>query len=106
MVNYAYRNSLIIYFKKCFLYALIGIILSLVINYLILNIQNYFNLSLFVTVLTHLLISILVLYTAEILIMPSFGEEWQTTTPGLFFASLYFGIQIVLYARSINKVSI
>lgn len=97
-MNRNYKSSMGNYFFQCFLFAIPAIILGLAINKLCTVIKDKFQFPVLAMVLIQLLIAILVLYIIEIYISAWYGASWQSTTPGLFFAGIYFGLQTLLFA--------
>lgn len=91
---------------RCFFFAIIGLFLGLLLTYTTIYLQNFFNLSLLLTLILNILLAISVLYIIETLISPNFSEKWQTTTPGLFFVALFFGPQLLSYYDVAAKIGI
>lgn len=85
------------------MFSVIALLLGAFVTYIIFNIQQTFNLSIMSTIIINLLITISILYIIETVISPSFSEEWHTTTPGLFFVAIFFGLQILAYDNALIK---
>jgi len=74
---------------------IIGVLCEKTCNY----IQLRFKMSPLFMLCLQLVLSIFLLYLIEIYICPSCGVEWQAITPGLFFVSIFFGLQTSLYSN-------
>jgi amino acid permease len=50
-----------------------------------------------------MLFLILCMYLIEEYIYPEFSKNWQSTTPGMLFAFLFFGVQFEIYTSLRNE---
>lgn len=105
---FAYRRTLMSYFLSMLKHVLPAIVLGAVINNVSDKIEKRFKwtgptLMIFV----QLFLSAIVLFLIETKLsrFTSYDEEWQGTTPGLFFAAVFFGVQTKLYENITKSFS-
>ena len=94
-----YRSNVLQYYKVTGYHVVpaifFGVICEKISNYL----QLKYTIPPLVAVCLQLVLAIFFLYMIEIYICPSCGIEWQAITPGLFFVSIFFGLQTSLYSN-------
>lgn len=90
----------LIYYSECFSYATVGAILGLTIDILSAKLQLKYDIRPGLMWLIQMFVLITVLYIVETFISRQFAQDWQSTTKGLFFVFLYFGLQNNLYQNS------
>jgi len=94
-----YKTGALHYFGVTTLYVLPAIVLGVLCEKITRYLQTTYNLNSFVSIIIQLFLAILFLFVVEYYISPKFGENWQAITPGLFFVSIFFGLQASLYAN-------
>ena len=97
-----YKNNILQYYKVTAYHVIPAIILGVICEKLNNYLQIKYKIQPLVAVCLQLIIAIFFLYIIEIYICPSCGVEWQAITPGLFFVSLFFGLQTSLYSNIYN----
>lgn len=94
---FEYRSGIIPYFKVTAYHIIPAIILGAICQKISAFIQQYFKLKPLVAIVLQLILMTLILYIIEVRISMLYGSQWQTITPGLFFVSIFFGLQSSLY---------
>ncbi len=86
------------YYSRMIYHIIPAIILGIIIDKYLTKLQTIYlpNNHLFYVIL-QLIIIILALYVIQKYISPTYASSWQSTTPGILFVSLFFGIQVNLY---------
>lgn len=92
-----YRDGFYEYYLITFFYIIPAIFLGIICQKIMKHLQTKFNLDPLTSIIIHLLLLTFVLYIVEIHISLQYGTNWQSITPGLFFVSIFFGLQLSLY---------
>ena len=102
---FSYRRNMFTYSYSILKHVLPAILLGVTINRISKEIEKRFKLTPIPMVLIQLFLSAVLLYLLEtkFLRSSSYDEEWQITTPGLFFSAAFFGVQTNL-SNNIMKV--
>jgi hypothetical protein len=102
---FSYRRNVFTYSYAILRHVLPGILLGVTINHICKVLQKRFNLTPLVMIFIQLFMSAVLLWLLEtkLLLQSSYDEEWQITTPGLFFSAAFFGVQTNL-SNNIMKV--
>jgi hypothetical protein len=79
-------------FVNIVIYAIMGIVLAMITNKIYSHVDK-FELDSKIKLAIKFLIFGSVLYYVHHYISKEFASDWQSTTPGLFFVSMYFGLQ-------------
>jgi len=87
------------YFLTCGSYGLIGAALGLGIDKLSVRLQKEYEIGKPAMLLLQLFLMVLVVYAIQEFVSERFASDWQSTTPGLFFVSFFWGIQGNFYAN-------
>lgn len=87
------------YFKVTALYVLPGIVIGVLCEKITRYLQTKYKLNPLVAIIIQLFIISVVLYLIEFYVSPEYGSNWQSITPGLFFVSVFFGLQSSLYSN-------
>lgn len=87
--------------KSIFVYSMTAIVLGMIMDYVNKKLDN--NLSIFkqnryVSVIAKILLIALVFNYIQDHISAEFASDWQSTTPGVFFVSIFFGLQSNLFS--------
>ena len=98
-----YRDGFLDYYMVTILYVIPAIILGTMCEKCIEYVQQTYNLTPVVAFILHVLLLITILYIVEIHISTTFGENWQAITPGIFFVSIFFDLQVSLY-KNMDKI--
>lgn len=98
-----YKISVIHFFERAIFLSIIAYSLGMYIEKNIIKISKKWKYNLFYLGCIQLLINIFILYIIEIHISTKISDEWQDTTPGLFFVSIFFGIQLNMYRLLYTK---
>ena len=97
--KYPFEDDKLNLIIRCFIFGLLGLIFGLMINLFSKKILKLFNLSLLTKAIIQILFSTLLLSFISIYLMPNFSMTWQTEIPGLFFISIFFGVQYQMYTE-------
>ncbi len=97
-----YKTGISQYYKVTAYFVLPAIILGVVCEKMTAFFQRKYNLSPLVAIILQLILATFLLYMVEIHISPEYGSQWQSITPGLFFVSIFFGLQASLYTNIFN----
>ena len=102
---FSYRQNLLAYCYDILKHVLPAILLGVMINRASKEIEKRFELRPIPMILIQLSLSASLLYVFETMLLrgSSYDEEWQITTPGLFFSAAFFGVQTQLQ-NNIMKV--
>ena len=102
---FSYRRSVFTYCFDILKHVLPAILLGVTVNRIAKEIEKRFKLTPIPMILLQLALSAALLYLLETKLLQgsSYDEEWQITTPGLFFSAAFFGVQTHL-ANNIMKV--
>lgn len=76
-----------------------ALILGVVVDKACEKIQQKLNLGPLAMIIIQIIILAIVLYIIEKYLSKMYADEWQGTTPGLFFVSFYFGVQFNLFSN-------
>ncbi len=95
--NLAYRQNIFTYFAKSLKYIVPACILGISVERATKYVQTRYNLSPLISLVFQLILAILVLFVIEKYVSAQFATNWQSTSPGLFFVSIYFSLQPSLY---------
>jgi hypothetical protein len=99
---FEYREGIIPYFKVSLYHILPAIILGAMCQRFCAYIQERYNLNSLAAIIFQLIVMVFILYIIEIRVSMLYGSQWQSITPGLFFVSLFFGLQTSLYNNIAN----
>lgn len=97
-----YKTGPLQYFGVTALYVFPAIILGVVCEKIIRYIQTTYQLNASIMIIIQLFLATLFLYIVEHYVSPKYGSNWQEITPGLFFVSIFFGLQSSLYTNVFN----
>ena len=97
-----YNNNIPYYFLAIFLNVVAAFILGILVDSFADFIQTKYNLSPLVAIVFHLIIATLVIYFIQFYISKEWANQWSTTTPGIFFAAIFFGLQVSVITNSIE----
>jgi hypothetical protein len=102
---FSYRKTMLSYCFDILKHVLPAILLGVTINRIAKELEKRFKLAPIPMILIQLSLSAVLLYLLEtqLLRASSYDEEWQVTTPGLFFSAAFFGVQTQLQ-NNIMKV--
>lgn len=102
---FSYRRTIFTYFASMLQHVLPAIVFGVTINRISLEIEKLTKWKSVPMIFVQLLLSAILLFLIETVFLrgQSFDEEWQATTPGLFFSAVFFGVQTNLYSH-ITKV--
>lgn len=92
-----YRSGILPYYTVSAFYIVPSIILGIICQNITAYVQTICNLTPLTALIFQLVLAIFMLYVIEVWISPSFGANWQSITPGLFFVSIFFGLQTSMY---------
>jgi hypothetical protein len=95
--NFYYRNGIVPYYETVAIYSIPAILLGIICEKTIAYLQKKYELNPVVAIILQLVFVTLILYIIEMHISLPFGSNWQSITPGLFFVSIFFGLQVSLY---------
>ena len=95
--NFEYRKGIFPYYKTVAFYSVPAIILGIACEKIVFYLQKKYNLKPWFAILLQLILATTILYIIEMHISLNFGSNWQIITPGLFFVSIFFGLQASLY---------
>ncbi len=96
---YSYRQTMITYYVSILKHMIPAILLGVLVNKISDRIQKITELPALPMIFMQFLLGFVFLYIIETKLArySSFDEEWQSTTPGLGFPALYFGVQTNLF---------
>lgn len=102
---FSYRRTMLAYCFDILKHVLPAILLGVTVNKISKELEKRFNLKPIPMIFIQLSLSASLLYLLEtkLLRASSYDEEWQITTPGLFFSAAFFGVQTQL-SNNIMKV--
>ena len=80
------------------IYGLLGLVLGRLVDAVNAKLRTHFPLTKLPSVIMQLAVAALLPTLLLQLGFTDFVDEWQTTTAGLFFASMYLGMQSTLYS--------
>lgn len=92
-------------FLKCFIFGLLGLVLGLSVNTAATVILKMFKLSRVVKALLQILFCSAILGLIFANYSKDFVYTWQNEIPGLFFISVFFGVQYTMYTDLQNYVN-
>lgn len=101
-----YKLSIATFFERCLVFGIIGLFLGIIIEKYFTRLSHKYPNNKLALGISQLLINILLLYIIEIKISEKFSDEWQDTTPGIFFVSIFFGVQAHLYDNLLERPSV
>lgn len=93
-----FSNDLVDLTLKCLLYGVIGLILGLTINFITEKTINNFRLPKMLKAFMQITLCAILLSFIQFYISKDFSEQWQSTTPGLFFVSVFFTVQFIAFS--------
>lgn len=94
-----YKTGVLQYFGVTALYVFPAIVVGVLCEKITRHIQINYELSALIMIIIQLFLATLFLYIIEYYLSPKYGSNWQEITPGLFFVSIFFGLQSSLYAN-------
>lgn len=103
-IKTSYKRGVLSYTQYCFLYTIIAILTGLIVDILCRYIQKYIVKNTVLMILIQILLVSIMAYIIERYLHRIFAETWQETTPGLFFVSVFFGVQFNLFIN-IGKIA-
>ena len=92
-------SNIISFVTDCLSLAIPAYILGIIIEKYFERLTIMYPNKLLILGFTQLIVSISILYYIQTYISSSYAYDWQHTTPGLFFGSIFFGIQSHLYSN-------
>lgn len=104
IIKTSYKRGITNYVQYCFLYTVIAILTGLIVDILCRYIQKYLIKNGIIMIIVQILLVSIMAYIIERYLHRIFAETWQETTPGLFFVSVFFGVQFNLFIN-ISKIS-
>jgi hypothetical protein len=99
--EFGYRKNFVEYNKICLVYSFFAICSGYIIDNISKHIQTKYlnNKHPIIMIIIQLLLITLFMFSVEYYIYPKFGNSWQSITPGLFFISIFFGMQFNLFSN-------
>ncbi len=98
-----YRSTMYLFYTSCLINFAAGTLSGIIIDKACAMAQKRLSLRPFTLIVLQLLMLMSVLYIIETKISVKFAEEFQTTTPGLIFTSVFFLVQTNLMTN-INEL--
>lgn len=92
-----YKLSVINFFERSLILGVVAYILGMYIEKSFIKKSKKWKYELFYLGCIQFIINIFILYLIEIHVFQNFSYELNYTTPGLFFVSIFFGIQLNMY---------
>lgn len=92
-----YKSSIPHYFGITLCYSIPAIILGVICEKFTHYFQNKYMIDPLIAIFMQLFAAITFLCIIELYVCPSYGTSWQGITPGLFFVSIFFGLQSSFY---------
>lgn len=92
-----YKINAVNYFAVCIFDTIIGTTFGLLVDKTCTYLQTKYEIDIKIMIAIQLLFIILVAYFIQMFVSDRFANDWQSTTPGLFFVSFFFGTQLNIY---------
>jgi hypothetical protein len=93
--NESHNNSFLAFFVKSLSYTLPAMIMGVLVDKFVSNLQKKEKLGTnkWCYVMFQLVLNVLVLFACLRIISYKYASEFQNTLPGMFFSTLFFGVQ-------------
>ncbi len=88
-----YRRDFVTYYTAALAHIVPAIVLAKTIDKLSCTLKDNLDLSPLLTLMVQGTINVFVLFLIEDYVSRQYASQWQTTTPGIFFTVLFFGLQ-------------
>lgn len=103
MTDY-HRSGIFPYYKVSLYHIVPAIILGALCQHISQKVQDKYDLKPLYGIIFQISLMIAILYTIEVHVSLLYSSQWQSITPGLFFVSIFFGLQSSLYDNIIKII--
>lgn len=99
MSSQKYDTSAGKYFSQVLQQAIPAVVLGIVLDRTLKLVQQTYKIHRVVMIIVQIIVGIMILYYIEKYVSKAYASAWQSTTPGFYFVSFYFGTQFQLFAN-------